>query len=170
MKLPALAKAIALFCSVVSSVIVANAVHSAKPIIVSKSLQMAVGCLYSASWMRKYFFTSFGGFKEGEAISVRYNLGTISGTERTPGAYNVLFYSKDGKHAFLLDAEPNSRGGFFASENDYTLRQQGSKWHVIEGEGGFRDYEAVERLVNRMSSQPLYRVQLIPDGKECGSD
>lgn len=153
-------------CFVVTSAFALTEARPTNSVVVHKRLQMAVTCLFSAKWMRHYFFMSFGRFNEGDWVSARYYVGTIPGMGPTPGAYKILFYAKDGKHAFLLDAEPNGRGGFFASQNDYTLKKN-SRWRVIEGEGGDRDYEAIERLVSRMLRQPVYRVQLLTGGKEC---
>lgn len=161
--------ATALLCLVALSMFVQGDARSAEATLAPRRLQMAVGCLFATEWMRNYSFTSFG-YKKSDWILVRYHVGTIPGDGPTPGAFNVMVYSRDGRYGFLLEAAPNNRGGFFASQNDYSLRKTHGRWHVIEGEGGYRDYEVVERWVNSISGQPYYRVQLLPGGKECSSD
>lgn len=168
-KWPMLLVGAVLFCCLVSSVAAHRSAHLATVAPAPKRLKIALSCLFAAQFMRQYNFTPLG-FKEGDWIWVRYHVGTIPGIEATPRAYNIVIYSRDDKSGFVLDAEPNSLDGFTATRNDYSLRKKRKLWYVIEGEGGFRDYEAVERLVNRLSSQPRYRVQLLPGGKECDSD
>jgi hypothetical protein len=158
-----------LFCSISPNLFASTTKHI-EAVSAPERLQMAVSCLFSAKWMRDYFFSSFGGFKEGNWIWVRYQVGAIPGDVPVPGVYYVMVYSRDGRHGFLLETPPNSLGGFTATANDYTLEKTHGRWHVLEGEGGFRDYQVVERWVNHISGQPRYRVQLLPGGKECDSD
>jgi hypothetical protein len=134
-----------------------------------KRLQTAVGCLVAARFVQQDDLTYLG-LKVGDWAWARYRIGSLPGMEPTPGLFNVVLYSADGRSGMLLFADPNKQGGFEVILNAYRLHKHGSRWSADYGNGGYVLYEAIGRDVTALSSRPRYRVRLSPGGSECTQD
>lgn len=106
------------------------------------------------------------GLKEGNIVAAQWTRGTIPGFLPTPDLYNVVIYSENRKHAALLFALPNSRGGFEIMRRGYVAWKKNSKW-MAEGDGGPPEYEAVAKFLGTLQNQPVYKVRLVPDRQHC---
>lgn len=129
-------------------------------------LRKAVGCLVAADYVQKYGLKPIG-LRVGEPAWVRYGIGSIPGIGGTPGLWNIVVYSKDGRRGILLFADPNHGDGFEALLNRYHLVKHASRWVASGGQGGFRLYEAVGRYVTVLSRRPRYRVKLLAGSSGC---
>lgn len=132
-------------------------------------LKEAVGCLVRADFVRRYDL-NYLGLKIGDWAWVRYQVGSISGVGDTPGVFNIVVYSPDGRNGMLLFAEPDKNGGFNAIVNAYCLHRHGSKWNADYGNGGYVMYEAIGKFVTELSHRSRCRIQLAPGGNECKAE
>ncbi|HTV55436.1 MAG TPA: hypothetical protein VMI06_11035 [Terriglobia bacterium] len=132
-------------------------------------LKGAVGCLVKADFVRQYDL-NYLGLKVGDWAWVRYQVGSISGVGDTPGVFNIVVYSQDGKRGMLLFADPDQNGGFNAVLNAYRLRRHGSEWNADYGNGGYVMYEAIGKFITELSRSSRYRIQLVPGGNECKAE
>lgn len=132
-------------------------------------LKGAVNCLVKANFVRQYDL-SYLGLKVGDWAWVRYQVGSISGVGDTPGVFNIVVYSPDGRKGMLLFADPGESGGFNAIMNAYHLHRHGSKWSADYGNGGYAMYKAIGKFVTELSHRPRYRIQLAPGGNECEAE
>ncbi len=129
-------------------------------------LKGALGCLVKADFVRQYDL-NYLGLKVGDWAWVRYQVGSIPEIGDTPGVFNVVVYSPDGRSGMLLFADPDGNGGFEAIVNAYRLHRHGSKWNADYGNGGYVMYEAIGKFVTELSYRSRYRIQLAPGGNEC---
>lgn len=132
-------------------------------------LKGAVGCLVKADFVRQYDL-SYLGLKVGDWALVQYQVGSIPEIGDTPGVFNIVIYSPDGRSGMLLFADPDENGGFNAIVNAYRLHRRGSKWSADYGNGGYEMYEAIGKFVTELSHRPRYRVQIAPGGNECKAE
>lgn len=132
-------------------------------------LKGAVGCLVKADFVRRYDL-NYLGLKVGDWTWVRYQVGSIPEIGDTPGVFNIVVYSPDGRNGMLLFADPDENGGFNAIMNAYRLHRHGSKWSADYGNGGYVMYEAVGKFVTELSHSSRYRIQLAPGGNECNAE
>lgn len=132
-------------------------------------LKAAMGCLVKADFVRQYDL-NYLRLKMGDWAWVRYEVGSIPGIGGTPGLFNIVIYSPDGRMGMLLFADPDGSGGFNAIVNAYHLHRYGSKWSADYGNGGYVTYEAIGRFVTELSHRPRYRIQLAPGGNECKAE
>lgn len=132
-------------------------------------LNVALGCLVKADFVRHYDL-HYLGLKVGDLAWVRYQVGSIREMGDTPGLFNVVVYSPDGRRGMLLFADPDDAGGFNALMNMYRLHRSGSKWDADYGNGGYAMYKAVGKFVTELSHSPRYKTQLAPGGNECKAE
>jgi hypothetical protein len=132
-------------------------------------LKKAVGCLVKADFVRRYDL-DYLRLKVGDWTWVRYQVGSIPEIGDTPGAFNIVVYSPDGRNGMLLFAEPDANGGFNAIVNAYRLHRYGSKWSADYGNGGYVVYEAIGKFVTELSHRSRYRIQIAPGGNECKAE
>ena len=146
-----------------------TAVQAARTDKVPPRLKGAVGCLVKARFVQEYDL-SYLGLKVGDWAWVRYEVGSIPEVGDTPGVFNIVVYSPDGRRGMLLFADPDEGGGFNAIVNAYHLHRHGSKWSADYGNGGYVMYEAIGKFVTELSHRPRYRIRLTPGGNECKSE
>lgn len=132
-------------------------------------LEEAVGCLVKAAFVRQYDL-NYLGLKVGDWAWVRYQIGSIPEMGDTPGVFNIVVYSPDGRNGMLLFAEPDENGGFNAIVNAYRLHRHGSVWSADYGNGGYVMYEAVGSFVTELSHRSRYRIQLAPGSNGCKAE
>lgn len=132
-------------------------------------LKGAVGCLAKATFVQQYDL-SYLGLKVGDWAWVRYEVGSIPEVGGTPGVFNIVVYSPDGRKGMLLFADPDESGGFNAIMNAYHLHRHGSKWSADYGNGGYVMYQAIGKFVTELSHRPRYRIQLALGGNECKAE
>lgn len=132
-------------------------------------LKVAVGCLVKADFVRRYDL-SYLGLRLGDWAWVRYRIGSIPEIGGTPGVFNIVAYSPDGRKGMLLFAEPRENGGFDAIVNAYRLHRHGSEWSADYGNGGYVMYEVIGKFVTELSHRPRYSIQLAPGGNECKAE
>jgi hypothetical protein len=130
------------------------------------SVTTALGCLVARDFIR----SDLEDLKlaPGRSAWVRYYIGTIPGTEPTPGVLNIAVYSEDGLHGWLLLAF-RERGKFVAVRNAYRLTKVGSRWNADEGNGGLGTYRAMGQFATKLEKSPRYRVKLTPRREGCAA-
>lgn len=130
------------------------------------SITTALGCLVARDFIR----ADLEDLKlaPGRFAWIRSYIGTVPGTEPTPGEFYIAVYSEDGLHGWLL-LSFREQGKFVAVRNAYRLTKAGSRWNANEGNGGLATYKAMGLFVTKLEQSPRYRVKLAPRTQGCAS-
>lgn len=107
------------------------------------------------------------GLQLGETVSIRYYVGTIPGSEPTPGELYIAVYAHGEQRAWLLIADPADHGRFLPIGNAYRLRKLRHGWQADEGNGGLGTYRTMSEFAARLIHQRGYRVQLAEHPEYC---
>lgn len=103
----------------------------------------------------------------GSGAWIRYHIGSIPGTEPTPGEYYIAVYSMDGLRGWLFLADKDLHGRFVPVRNAYRVTKEGRQWRADEGNGGLGTYRAMSKFATRLAMTPRYRVKLVPRTQGC---
>jgi len=134
---------------------------------VPRSVTHALGCLAARHFAR----SAFDDLKlaPGKSAWIRYYVGTVPGTNPTPGEFYIAVYSDDGLHGWLLLSFRDEKGKFVAVRNAYRLTKQGARWIADEGNGGLGTYRAMGQFATKLEKSPRYRVKLAPRTEGCAA-
>jgi hypothetical protein len=130
------------------------------------SVKAALGCLVARDFVRPLLADLK--LAPGRFAWVRYYIGTVPGTQPTPGEFYIAVYSEDGLHGWLL-LSFRERGKFVAVRNAYRLTEAGSRWNADEGNGGLGTYRAMGQFATKLEKSPRYRVKLTPRREGCAA-
>lgn len=104
----------------------------------------------------------------GDLASIRYYVGTIPGTESTPGEFYIAVYAPGGMRGWVLIAVPTGRGRFLPVGNGYRLRKLRHGWQADEGNGGLATYAAMSRFAAWLvQHRRSYQIRLTPHPEYC---
>jgi hypothetical protein len=131
------------------------------------SVTTALGCLVARDYIRDAL-TDLK-LRPGRPAWVRYYIGTIPGTEPTPGVLNIAVYSEDDLHGYVLFSYRDEHGKFVAVQDGYRLRKAGSHWNADMGNGGLATYKAMGEFAAKLEKSPRYRVKLTPRREGCAA-
>jgi len=135
---------------------------SIAPVTLSKGL----ACLASQKWVKDDLGEL--GFRSGEAISIRFETGSIPGTSpETPNNTNVLFLSPGGRSGWLLFFRVEQDETITAIRNGYRVRRTKEGWTAGEGNGGIATYKAMSLYVGDLSRKPIIKLTLEPSTGGC---
>ena len=105
--------------------------------------------------------------KPGDTASIRYYVGTIPGSEPTPGELYIAVDAHGEQRAWLLIADPADHGRFLPIGNACRLRTLRHGWQADEGNGGLATYRTMSDFAARLIHQRSYRVQLAAHPEYC---
>lgn len=128
-------------------------------------IKRLVGCITAADFVWESELTPIG-LKKGDSAQVQVTRGTMPGFLPSPGLYNVVIYSNDGKRGALLFALSTPQGGCEVTHQGYVLSKDESGW-TAEGSNGPPEYEAVAKFVESLENQANYKVRLVPGSQGC---
>ena len=130
------------------------------------SLSKGIACLASQKWIKDDLEEL--GLRSGEAISIRFETGSIPGTSpETPNNTNVLFLSPSGRSGWLLFFRVEQDDTITAIRNGYRVRRTKEGWSASEGNGGIATYKAMSLYVGDLSRKPITKLTLQPSSEGC---
>jgi len=110
------------------------------------------------------------GLRIGSEASIRYRIGSVPGMGKTPNMRWIALYSQRGDRGWLLMADPDGKGGYFAVRNGYRIIRHGSQWSADEGNGGLATYAAMGKWATSLADRRAFTVKLVPVHKGCAVD
>ena len=131
------------------------------------SVTTALGCLVSRDYIRDALLDLK--LAPGRFAWVRYYIGSIPGTGPTPDTFNIVVYSEDGLHGYLLFSFRDHKGRLVAVQDGYRLTKVGPHWNADMGNGGMWVYKAVGEFATKLEKSPRYRVKLVPRTEGCAA-
>lgn len=162
----ALALSALLAASVASNA--AGASNRAYGIVNHASLQRAVSCMVSSNRFQVYALT-FVNLRLGDLAAAKLYSGSIVDKSYNGKIYNILLYSKNGKRLVVWGIIPDKNDNLEITQTGYLLAKHGDAWHVEEGNGGYRDYEAIEKFATSLSHKPYRLVRVVSQSNACTS-
>lgn len=123
-------------------------------------VRKALGCLVTADYVQHDLDQL--GLKPDSSAWIRFHVGSIPGSEPTPGEYYIAVYTEDESRGWLLLTFRDDKGPFIPVRNGYQLKREGTRWTADEGNGGLATYKTMSAFATRLYKYHRYRVKLTP--------